>query len=179
MALASSEHDRLVGRLNVGDLKAYSILYDEYFESMALYAVKIVGNRMAAEDIVQDIFVSIWEQKVTFKAPAAFRSYLFHAVRNRSINYLNTSHREVPDLDSYIHNEEGEVPQPFVEEEIYRRVFEAIDKLPKRCREVMLGLLDDKKPEALSKEINLSVHTIRAQKRRAIEALRKMLLPSK
>lgn len=160
------------------DIESYEKLYAELFVPLALKALEITQSQQAAEDIVQELFIDLWQHPKQLEHPQALRSYLFNAVRNRAINYYRTYQRGAPaefldDLHSPIDEDSLEV----AEEAMHLRIklLQALDTLPERCREVMLHLLDDKKPEEVSQIMQLSIHTIASQKRHAIMLLRRLL----
>lgn len=177
MILDEEQRAYFLSLLNRGDVKAYNSLYEKYYGLMVLYAYKLTGQKALAEDIVQDVFTSIWASHVQFADYRSIRTYLYHSVRNYCINHnIHPRSRQVALDEDGLADRLGCDPEmPFVEEEIYKLMFGAIDKLPKRCREVMLKSLEGKKNIEISKEMSLSADTIKTQKRRGLHALRRML----
>ena len=70
------------------DRKAYSILFDKYFERLFTFAVRVVFREDVANDIVQEIFISLYEKSEILNYDLSLKSYLFNSVRNRCFNYL-------------------------------------------------------------------------------------------
>lgn len=167
-------------QINKMDAPAFRILYKEYYRALVVYAIHILGEPQVAEDIVQDVFSIIWERRQPFKSLSSLNIYLYNSVRNASLDYLR--HKNVENM--YLQKIEndyqefrfsGEDEEDFFGEEIYRQLFNTIDALPDRCREVFLMYLDGKKNEEIAEILHISLETVKTQKKRAMIFLRKRL----
>ncbi len=165
-------------RLQRGDKDALKQLFDVYYDDLFHYGMKLVLNREIAEEIVQDIFISLWE-KHKERDISSFRHYLFKAVKNRSINYLK---RNIPSFDQIederIFNESYEAT-PYKEianRELADIIENALEKLPKRCALVFsLSRNSDMSYKEIAEELNISVRTVENQIGIALKKLREML----
>ena len=91
MARTDVPDDQLIGALVRQDLAALETLYDRYGKIAFSLAYRIVGDRGAAEDVVQDAFLSVWRQAKSFKAErGSAKTWLMAIVRNRSIDKLRS-----------------------------------------------------------------------------------------
>lgn len=169
-----------IEQINRLDASSFRLFYKNYYRALVGYALQIVGESEVAEDIVQDLFSIIWEKKKTFQSLVSFKIYLYNSVRNASLDYLR--HKEVESgylqkvADEYRlfpSSEDGE--EDFFGEEIYRQLFQTIDSLPERCREVFLMYMDGKKNEEIATALHVSLETVKTQKKRAMALLRKKL----
>ncbi|MGB0521979.1 MAG: RNA polymerase sigma-70 factor [Flammeovirgaceae bacterium] len=77
-------------KLKKGDKKALNWLFDQYYTKLTHYALKIISDPEASEEIVQDVFISIWKNRHK-SAIKEYYPYLSRAVRNKCINYINSS----------------------------------------------------------------------------------------
>lgn len=147
-------------------------LFDDYYGTLVCYAQKYVGREDVAEDLVQDLFILLWEQQRTFTTIAAFRSFLYISIRNSALNYLK--HQDVENqYVAEVLNTSRVLPEDsFQEEEIYRLLFKLIDGLPGRCREIFLLHLEGYSNESIAVKLTLSVETVKTQKKRAMKILR-------
>ena len=178
MTSEKKQQPHLLSLLNAGDIKAYDFLYKKYYGLIVLYAYKLTNDHAMAEDIVQDIFISIWKNRVQFANDRSIPFYLYRSVRNYYVNHrLHPRSRQIEiDEEALINYCDYDDPNTlFMEEEIYTFMFEAIDQLPKRCREVMLKVLEGKKNMEIAVEMSLSIETVKTQKKRGIDILRKIL----
>jgi RNA polymerase sigma factor, sigma-70 family len=118
----------------------------------------------------------MWEKKMRFLSLPSFRTYLYNSIRNASLNYLK--HQNVESLylerlaSTYREITEEEDTN---EEEVYRLLFRAIDKLPARCREIFLLHMDGKKNEEIATVLGISIETVKTQKKRAIQSIKEQM----
>jgi RNA polymerase sigma-70 factor, ECF subfamily len=79
-----------------GDDRAFSILYDRYKRSLYVFGLKMLGEADAAGDLVQDVFLRVYERRGQLSRPESFRSWLFAIGRNRCLSQLRRNRRRVP-----------------------------------------------------------------------------------
>lgn len=77
-----------VQRIRGGEGEAFASLFHRFYNALCTYAEGIVGSADAAEEIVEDLFVWIWEERDGWQVRRSLRSYLFAAVRNRSLGFM-------------------------------------------------------------------------------------------
>lgn len=154
--------------------------YNKYYRVLVIYALKMVADETVAEDIVQDVFINILKLKRSFDDELQLRAYLYAGVRNRvldhqkHVNVKQTYINKVQENPHAYHlNSNGE--EEFFSEEIYRRLFELVDTLPERQREVFIKLMEGKKLKEIAEEMNISFETVRTQKHRGLNTLRKQM----
>ena len=173
---ASIDDSTLFERITRHDAEAFGIVMRRYAGALYAFAFRIVGDTLAAEDIVQDLFATMWEKKMRFLSLPSFRTYLYNSIRNASLNYLK--HQNVESLylerlaSTYREITEEEDTN---EEEVYRLLFRAIDKLPTRCREIFLLHMDGKKNEEIATALGISIETVKTQKKRAIQSIKEQM----
>lgn len=78
----------LVGRLRRGDKASFDELFNRYFEQCFTYAVSLLKDPDAAEDVVQNVFLKLWTGRERLDSSKPVKSYLLTAVRNESISWL-------------------------------------------------------------------------------------------
>lgn len=154
-------------------------LYGRYYKVMMLYALKMTDDRDAAEDLVQNVFLSFWENRATFHEESSVRSYLYLTVRRRIIDQVRHAKVEGK-YKSYVLKGAGDMLEVQDDEEVftnevYRRLFDAINELPPRQRELFLLYMQGKKNAEIAQVMNITEETIRVQKKRALKTLRKKM----
>lgn len=166
-----------IERINQKQREAYYDLFREFYQSLVMFAMRYIGVQSEAEDIVQDLFVAVYEKQEKFLSYNSFRMFLYNSVRNTCLNLIK--HRKVEEKYihySLAHMEDGEgYDWELLEEELWRRLFKTIDELPPRCREVFLLSLDGKKNEEIAKELHITLLTVKTQKKKAVHYLREKL----
>jgi RNA polymerase sigma-70 factor (family 1) len=84
----------MVQKMSAGDEQAFALLYEEYRQGLYAYIVRLVKSPDMAEDIVQEVFIKVWEHRHQLEQIQSFRAYLFTAARNHTINVLKRISRE-------------------------------------------------------------------------------------
>lgn len=175
----SQSDQELINRLNAGDMGAFREIYRKYVPLMRAFASKFTG-RDTAEDLVQDVFMRVWVNREISPIEGLLQSYLFRAVRNRCINYLehlkikaDYEAREIIDLQIREANFFRSPEQLLIRQEQLERVLQEIDKLPEKSREVFkMAYYEDKKAAEIAEELRLSVRTVETQIYKALKTLR-------
>ncbi|MBQ7441216.1 MAG: RNA polymerase sigma-70 factor [Prevotella sp.] len=161
-------------------LHEFKQLYRRYYKALVIRAYQMVADRTVAEDIVQEVFARIWELKVDVQSQPVIHIYLYNSVRNRAINYLD--HQQVERsyiqrkmLDNPEYDINGDDEELLMTEAIYDRIFECIDQLPEKQRQVVLMMLEGKKLGDISEALQLSASTVKTHRKRAMASLRAKL----
>ena len=166
-------------KLNDKDMDAYELLYHYYYKILMLYVLQFIKQEDVAKDIVQDLFISVWEQNLNFDSIQALKTFLYNSARNRSLNHLK--HMQVE--EKYVRLMKGKADESvdmyleIEKQEIYRQIFTVIDELPTRCKEIFEMHLMGKKNSEIAELLHLSIGTVKTQKKRALKQLRKKIGP--
>lgn len=150
-------------------------LYDIYRDSLIAFAKRYVVRDDVAQDLVQEAFIRLWEKDPSFSSEAAFRSYLFTSVKNLSLDYLKHQDIENHYAENYL--KEASISarnhaEEIFDKEVMELLFKLIDRLPLRCREIFLLSLDGQKASEIAFQLEISVETVRTQKKKAMKMLR-------
>lgn len=170
------------GSINNSSLKEGTIrdnfdkIYVMYFSRMHRFAKEYVLFDEDAENIVQDVFLLLWEKRDVLDIQVSLVSYIFALVKNRCLDYLR--HKIVADefkqeLSLKLLSLEQLNDSFSSDEDIERILVSAIDKLPERCRVIFIkSRVDGKKYREIANELNLSINTIENQMAIALKKLR-------
>ncbi|MBN1767336.1 MAG: RNA polymerase sigma-70 factor [Prolixibacteraceae bacterium] len=148
-------------------------IFDEYYEYVRNYLFYLSGDIEIAEDIVQDVFLKVWEVRETVKDETV-KSLLFRIARNL---FYNTHKRKVLDLrfaSSYEHHNENESPEYLLEmKEFDSKLQKAISDLPEHCRTIFLmSRIDEMKYHEIAQSLKISVKAVEKQVSKALKLLR-------
>jgi RNA polymerase sigma-70 factor (ECF subfamily) len=176
--LATNEpdiHQQLIEKCREGDTKSQYRLYKLYSKAMYNIAIRLLANRMDAEDVLQEAFVAAFRKIGDFRGESGFGAWLKRIVINHCINFLKSKKACFVDLDSQ-HQDfpdgNGENDDDRFEPEI---IHEMIKSLPDGSRIVLnLFLLEDYKHREIAQLLGISESTSKSQYQRA-----KMLLQEK
>lgn len=177
------DEDRLlVKRVKVGDQQAFEALYRRYVSTVYRQAYKLVGNAEEAEEIVQEVFLTLYKKAKTFRGDSAFSTWLYRLTLNTTLMKLRRRKRskEIA-LDDYLprYQEDGHHLRPVVDwshnpegrlhsAQIQRTLQQALDQLPAMDKAVVvLSDLDGLANREISKALGLSVPAVKSRLHRA------------
>ncbi len=157
----------------------YKYLYETYYASLCHYARRILNGVVDEEDVVQDVFVRLWERRIDGEEIRTLASFLYRAVHNSCLTELRDRKEmrveDVASWDRFIEDDPERNEQMLIEEEYYRLVHQMIHDLPQERRDIMLLALEGKKNEDIAAELDISVNTVKTLKKRAYTYLREHL----
>lgn len=162
------------------DEVAYKTLFIKLHKPLCQFAYSILKSQQDAQDVVSDIFITIWEKRNQLTDITSPLAYCYTAVKNRSLNILKQQKRQ-KELD----NAEWLIPQNSVyfnpenlmmTEEIIQQIRLTIQNLPPRCRLIFKLTKDDGlKYREVAELLNISVKTVEAQMAIAMRRLAKCM----
>lgn len=170
----------LLNSLKNGDRKAMDEIFNTYWEFVFDAAFKKLGDEDVAQDITQEVFISIWENRISLAIETNLHAYLYGAVRYRVINYFkaqavrNGHQAEISYLMEQQHV--AGTDAKLVMEDADRAVEAALAKLPERMRLVVqMSRRQDRSVKEIAEELDVSVQTVKNQITAAMKILRKDL----
>lgn len=158
-----------------GNHKIFRDIFDLYARRLVFYAYRIVKEKEAAENIIQDVFINLWERREKLPSDLKLEPYLYRAVKNRCINHIKSSalfeKNDNPDLFK------SESPNNIAEfNEIKESYNKAVNKLPSACKTIFLmNRIDGFTYKEISLKLNISQKTVETQMSRALKFIRKHL----
>lgn len=161
------------------DESSLQLLYRHFYKALVAFSNQMVTNIEIAEELVQDAFVSLWQQHNSFKNQGVLKAYLYNSVRNKSISYLRHEKVERNRIESFELDYKlmmGDEEEPN-REELIRLLLISIDALPPKQREVFLLSIRGKSSEEIAQEMGISVETVKKQRQRGLKRLKEMLPP--
>lgn len=163
-----------INTLNERQPETFRLLFKKYYALMVSFGLNYVGQKDVAEDIVQEIFTRIWENKMQFESYRKFKTFIYTSVRNAGLNHIK--HEKVKErYNNFMVEQEVNSELDIVEEEVYHKLFSVIEGLPNRCKEVFELHLDGNSNDEIASMLGLSILTVKTQKSRAMQVLRKRM----
>ena len=158
-------------------LAGYEKLFKQYYRSLCAFARNTIKDSDTAEDIVHEVFIKLWEKRETIDPNLSIKSYLFTSVHNRCLNYIRDNKKFVA-RDEYFENSNliSEESEEVHQSELEAKVFNAMEKLPEKCREVFqLCKLEQLKYAEVAEKLGISIKTVENQMGKALKMLREEL----
>jgi len=157
------------------NIKAFESYYKEHYKELFLASYNYVKTAAVAQEIVNDVFLKIWEDAEKISIELSLKSYIYRAILNRSINALNKQKRE-----SQNQKELAQLPQEFYElrqmetNELKVMLYKAIEALPDQCKKVFLmSRMDGLKQQEIAEKLGISIKTVKNHITHALKQLRK------
>lgn len=176
-----SEELFIFERMANGDELALRFLFDKYYDSLCNYVNLYVRNKLVSEDIVQDLFIYLWEKRKIIRLNTSVKSYLFHSCRNKYLNYLRNEkcHLAIKlEVDSGVEKIAHPTDNQFDAIQLEGIINKSVQNLPPRCREVfMLYKNEDLSYKEIAFKMDISVKTVENQMTIALKKLKEQLAP--
>ena len=166
-------NSRVIERCLEGDIKAQYHLYKLYSKAMYNIAIRFLNNKMDAEDILQESFITAFSLLGELKNPDVFGGWLKRIVINRCISLQRKRKIDFEEIDEYKHGEEPDEGMPEVDPSM---VHNAIRQLPPKGRSVLvLRALEGYSHKEIAEILDISVSTSKTQSSRSLSLLNKQL----
>ncbi len=181
--MAPAEEKDVLFRLRKGEEQAFSRVFFWHYKPLCLFAAKFVPDLEDAKDIVSAVMLKLWENRPDFESLRQLKAYLYQAVHNGCANFRSAaSHAGERQLEftqrqetlqaSYLHE--------ITRAEAMMQLYRAIDALPEQAGKIInMTYLQEKSNQEAADALNLSVNTVKFQKRRGLALLRQLLSSSR
>ena len=156
---ASIDDSTLFERITRHDAEAFGIVMRRYAGALYAFAFRIVGDTLAAEDIVQEVFINLWEKRRKLSPGPSLRMQKNHLAQTNAYLFEQKAGLWV------------------IEEERYRLLSEAIKQLPPRTATVIGYSCDGLSQEEIARKMGITVATVKLLKSHGIQKLKKILGP--
>jgi len=161
--------------LKSGDQLAFETLYNNYKGILYVYAYKKLQDREQVKDIIHEIFLSIWERRKTLTVRDGFANYLFHAVRYKVIDIIESKYtiEKYKNFQSFLDNKT--IPTDYlVREKILASIINReIESFPPKMREVFkLSRTENLSHSEIAEKLGLSTQSVRSHIKNALRILR-------
>ena len=172
------EEKKLFGEIRNGDEKAFEKLFHRYYGHLCLHASQILQDENAAEEIVQDFFVKLWEKRDRLTIETSVKNYLFRSVKNQALNLIKHNKIKYIYAQSVLSDTSNNPAdeESFYEINLAEKIEESILSLPEKRREIFrLSREDGLKYREIAEKLNISIKTVETQMSLAFKHLRKKL----
>jgi RNA polymerase sigma-70 factor (ECF subfamily) len=169
--------DDFIFNIRQGDEQSFELFFKNNYQRLCSYAYTFLKDTDDAEDIVQQIFVNMWEKRQTLTIETSVMAYLMRAVRNAALNKLKHAevkerYTDVQELNPSTEN----VTSTVFKNELQKQIFHAIETLPPQCKIIFeLSRYEELTYNEIARQLNLSVKTVENQMGKALRIMREQL----
>jgi len=166
-----------------GDEDAFKKIYYQFYKRLYQFSLSLVKTKEAAEEIAEDVFIKIWQQKENLSEIKNLRVYLYIATKNTSLNYLSKKAKEnltepFDNINIDLYKSTITPEELMITAEMYRKIQQQVEALPPRCKMIFKLIREDGlKYKEVSDILNISVNTIDVQIAIAIKKIALALKP--
>jgi RNA polymerase sigma-70 factor (ECF subfamily) len=161
-----------------GKYYLFEYFFNKYYPGLCVYACRMVQSKSTAEDIVQDFFIKLWEDKNNLVVHTSVRSYFLRSVHNRCLNFLNLNNLKKAHHDYQLSHlsQDAILQYPLLDFELESRLQKAIEALPDGIRETfIMNRLEGLTYQEIADKDGVTVKAIEYRISKALTLLRKDL----
>jgi RNA polymerase sigma-70 factor (ECF subfamily) len=181
MQANSSSSNNLTRYLNMADSNSFEMIFRSLYPSLCYFAERLVHNSDDAEDIIEDLFVKVWNKQLKFDNEEHLKAFLYRSAKNACLDFLkgyeNSGTRNTLFADERGYSEDACLNE-IIRAEIIAEIYQAIEQLSPQCSKIItMSYLDGMSNQEIADALNLSVQTVKNQKGRGL-ALLKQRMPN-
>ena len=168
--------ETLLSRLKEGDEKAFTAIYIRYNKMLYVLAYKYLKDSFRAEDIVQQVFLKLWEARSLFAGAINLRNYLYTSAKNLILNEIRDNFSDMEKNYAVIQNRpefEDKLQSGLEEKDLFQHFYKILAELPEQKRKVcLLKIRDNLSNQEVADKLHISVPTVKSHYSQAIKLLR-------
>jgi len=170
-------NNELTVDLSTNNEVVFEQLFKKHFRELHAYAFSLLKDWDVAEEIVQGMFLKLWERNETVQVRTSIKSYLYKSVYHDSLNYLRGQKVQLKyqtttaySMKNHIDDAAGKLTMGELEQHLQR----ALSKLPEKCRAIFhLSRFEELKYQEIASQLEISIKTVETHMGKALRILRK------
>lgn len=168
--------EKLIAAIGKDDYISYNKLFVRYYSRLCGYVYHLLADKEDAEDVVQELFLTLWNNRKKIEIGENVSGYLYKMAKNLALNHI----RMQTNYKTLLENREAQLPyyeeNPLETEEFRIALYDCIDLLPGRCKEVLLlHRVKGLKQKEIADRLSISVKTVKNQIWTSLQRLKKCL----
>ncbi len=170
---------QLMDLLHNGDRDAFDQIFNRYWRKLFIYAGKVVRDEETAQDIVQDVFISLWQRKAALVGVDSLSSYLHGAIRYKGIGHIRANlHKSnyAASIQAFFVDGCDSLNEHIDLQDLNEVIHHEIGKLPPKMREIfIMSRMEHLSNKEIAEKLNISDKTVKKQINRALNLFRLVL----
>ena len=171
--------NELVERLQKGDVEAFDLIYEKYSGKLYAFCLKYLRSTAEAEELVQSVFLKVWENHKNLRKESSFKSYLFTIAYNDICKLFRKRNYRQQFIDDTLHENSqssSETEDGINYQSVLEHVQQIVDKLPERQKIIFVkSRQEGKSSKEIAEEVGLSPGTVDNYISEALKFIRKNL----
>jgi RNA polymerase sigma-70 factor (ECF subfamily) len=170
----------LIEKFKAGDREVFTEIFSVYYKDMVAFAFSFTHEIADSEEIVQDVFVKLWDGHEKLNITVSIKSFLLKTIQNRCIDWHR--HKKIMyNHSTYIIDNsplyEFDTDNYILRSELEGRIEQAIDALPEKFKEAFeMNRFEGLKYKEIAEKLNVSLRTVEVRVSKALVLLRKSLI---
>ncbi|MFT3752241.1 MAG: RNA polymerase sigma-70 factor [Paludibacter sp.] len=173
------DNQLLLSALKSGNKNAFTLLFRKYYKDLVLFGGNFISDKAFCEDIVQSVFLRLWENRATFEITTSLRSFLLQSVRNGCLDYIRHTMvvREHEKFSEWVgYSSDFGTENYVLYSELHEKLAAVMKELPSDCREAfMMNRFEGLKYKEIASKLSVSERTIEVRIGKALKLLRQYL----
>jgi len=157
----------IIDALKKQDKRRFELFYKKYYRPLLTVAYRYVENTEIAEEIVHDVFITIWNKAGQLNIQSSMKSYLFRSIVNSSLNHIKKEKKQLEKQSAYKIAQERDLENGTDEtneadEALLKGLEDALALLPEKCKQVMyLSRFGKLKQQDIADQMEISIKTVK------------------
>jgi len=177
--LLASYERILLEKLKTDDQSAFTIIFTKYYQDLVRFSYSFTRNSDVSEEIVQEVFLKLWENRNSLVIHNSLKSFFLKAVQNRSIDSLrhaNVTHKYASVILEHPELSENDTENYILHSELEANFNHALEKIPAQYAEAFrMSRIETLNYQEISQKLGISVRTVEVRISKALSLLREEL----
>jgi len=161
-----------------GNEKSFETLFRAYYKPLLIYSERIVEDKDDANEIVQDIFLKLWEKRKEIEIRSTLNAYLYRAVYNNSLQLLKRRKLDLKYRQYKTQHSTNSInpSEDMIATELSHKIGLLLDALPDNCKRIFkMNRFEGMKYQEIADKLSISIKTVEANMTKALKHFRKHL----
>ncbi len=168
------EPEQTIYDFKSGDTETFEGVFHAYYKALAVYAKTILKDMDEAEDIVQQVFISMWEKRENLEVRTSLRALLYKSVHNACLNRIKQQTvRTKYVAEVQYQSQEGKADDGMQQKELQKKIEQALEALPEQCGIIFrMSRFEHLKYQEIADQLGLSIKTVENQMGKALKIMK-------
>lgn len=171
----AKSNDLAFNQIAQGNIKVYEQVFRELYAPLCGFALKLLKQKELAEEVVQEIFYTLWKNRNSIEITLSLKSYLYRSVHNKALHQISHQKVQAKYVDYAMHQSINSLnpEQGMMAGEFYQVYKLTLRKLPEKCQKIfIMSRTEGLKYKEIAEKLSISIKTVEANMGKALSAFR-------